>query len=64
MSNAQLDELAGTLAEGTSEGSYTFEGESKDGKYLSDRIKHTEFYPDEDSIRETLTEILGLTPAV
>ena len=45
---------------GENRGIFRIEGETRLGQRLDDGIDHVEFYPDEDSVKEVMTELYHL----
>lgn len=60
MTGKEVSKLAREISRSTGKGIYTLKGTSETGKTLGDGIEHTEFYVEEDSQIEVLTELYGL----
>lgn len=55
-----ISRIANQMAGAENKGILRMEGETKLGKRLGDGIDHAEFYPDEDSLKEVMTELYHL----
>ncbi len=55
-----VSKIVNRVSEGENQGIQVLEGKSQTGQALDDGIDHMEFYPDEDSIREVMTELYSL----
>jgi LCP family protein required for cell wall assembly len=57
-----VSRLANKVGQYKNRGIYEFEGTTELGQALGDGLDHSEFYPDEDSVIEVLTDLLSLEP--
>ncbi len=55
-----LSRIMNQMVGGENRGIYQIEGEAVLGRRLEDGIDHVEFYPDEDSVKEVMTELYHL----
>lgn len=60
LTGKQYSKIAKALTKNTQKGIVTFEGEAEIGESLGDDIPHSEFYVDEDSLLQVLTDTFGL----
>lgn len=60
LTGKQISRIAKALTENIRKGFFQFEGESLIGTTLADGLEHAEFYPDETSVIEVLSEIFQL----
>lgn len=60
MSGKDISKMAEAVRSNESKGTLTFQGETKIGHVLKDGLEHEEFYPDQDSVVEVLTELFSL----
>ena len=62
LTGKQISRIAKALTKNTSKGIYVFDGETEiSDELLGDGLEHAEFYVDEDSLVEVMTEVFGLT---
>ena len=60
LTGKQISRIAKALTENTRRGFFQFEGESRLGDTLGDGVEHSEFYPDETSVVNVMTELFYL----
>ena len=60
MSGKDVSKIAEAVRADESKGTLTFEGETRLGYILNDGKEHEEFYPDQESVVEVLTELFSL----
>lgn len=60
LTGKQISRIAKALSENTRRGFFRFEGETRIGDTLGDAVEHSEFYPDETSVIEVMTDLFLL----